>query len=164
MEGHRNTRQAAIDELSRIAKEGGGRLTAAEVVQHARDPASPLHHLFEWDDEKAAHEHRLDQARALIRSCQVVVERRDVSLKVPRYVRDAEAGAGEQGYIETATLRTREDAARDALVAEFARVGSMLSRARALAAYFDLVDDVSDLEARVGALRAHVQGATPAEH
>lgn len=164
MAEHRNKRQAALDELNRIAKEGGGRITPAAVVAHARDPASPLHHLFEWDDRVAAEQHRLEQARTLLRSCQVVVERRDVTLRVPRFVRDTEAERDAQGYVETAVLRTHQDAARDALVAEFSRVGSGLARARALAAYFDMVDDVSVLEESVGALRLRVEATATPEH
>lgn len=38
----------------------------------ARDEASPLHPAFEWDDAKAAHAHRLEQASYLIRSVVIV--------------------------------------------------------------------------------------------
>jgi hypothetical protein len=38
------------------------------VVDSARDPESPLHCHFEWDDAVAAEKHREEQARGLIRS------------------------------------------------------------------------------------------------
>jgi hypothetical protein len=49
-----------------------GCLKPEVVVAHAKPEASPIHRVFEWDDEVAAEEYRLIQARALCRS--VVVE------------------------------------------------------------------------------------------
>lgn len=51
-----------------------GELTAAAVVADARSATSVLHPLFEWDDRKAAHKYRLDQAGHIIRCVTVVVE------------------------------------------------------------------------------------------
>ncbi len=45
-----------------------GSLTAAIVLQGAKAKRSPLHPLFEWDDNAAAHEYRLVQAREVLRS------------------------------------------------------------------------------------------------
>lgn len=59
-------------ELDRLAK--GGTLTAVRVVNAARATRSPLHRFFEWNNAKAAHEYRLEQARHLIRSIEVVYE------------------------------------------------------------------------------------------
>lgn len=60
-----------IIELKRIAKEHGGILRPETVVEEARPKSSPLHKRFTWDNNKAAHEYRIWQARQLIR---VVVE------------------------------------------------------------------------------------------
>lgn len=38
------------------------------VVERAKDPDSPLHSHFEWDDAKAAESHRLNQARQIIQA------------------------------------------------------------------------------------------------
>ena len=43
-------------------------LHAEDVVAAARDPLSPLHSKFQWDDSKAAHRYRLWQARQIIAS------------------------------------------------------------------------------------------------
>ena len=43
-------------------------LHAEDVVSAARDPISPLHGKFEWEDSKAAQQYRLWQARKLIAS------------------------------------------------------------------------------------------------
>lgn len=49
-----------------------GQLTPALVVDEARDPASPLHSRFEWDDSIAGEQWRKSQAQELIRSVRVV--------------------------------------------------------------------------------------------
>ena len=53
--------------LLALAELHQGRVTPEIVVEAARDPASPLHSAFTWDDAQAAHEHRLAQARVLLR-------------------------------------------------------------------------------------------------
>lgn len=54
--------------FSEIARKNGNQLHARSVVDEARDPTSPLHRHFEWDDSKAAEGYRVQQARALIRT------------------------------------------------------------------------------------------------
>ena len=54
-------------EMERICEKHGGLLQADDVVSAAKSARSPLHSRFEWDDTKAGHEHRLWQARQLIR-------------------------------------------------------------------------------------------------
>ena len=44
-----------------------GTLTAHIIVEVAAEEDHPLHNRFEWDDEKAGHAYRLQQARQLIR-------------------------------------------------------------------------------------------------
>lgn len=53
--------------FSEIAQKHDNHLRAHVVVDEARNPASPLHKHFEWDDAVAAEGYRLQQARALIR-------------------------------------------------------------------------------------------------
>lgn len=66
--------QAAGEELERIRVCGNGRLVAAQVVDASRPDDAPLHDHFEWDDQQAAEQFRIDQARYLIRSITVSVE------------------------------------------------------------------------------------------
>lgn len=56
------------EELEMLRDQHGGVVPPEAVVEFARDPATALHAKFEWDDEKAAHEHRLNQARFLLRT------------------------------------------------------------------------------------------------
>ena len=45
-----------------------GELEPIDVLNDARNPNSPLHTFFEWDEGAAAEAYRLNQARGLIRS------------------------------------------------------------------------------------------------
>lgn len=80
-----------VRELRIISDQNGGLLNPVLVVERARHPESPLHSQFEWDDSKAAAEHRLEQARRLIRVCVTVIsgssepERIWVSLESDRH-------------------------------------------------------------------------------
>lgn len=51
-----------------------GIITPEAVVLAACDDRNPLHEEFCWDDSQAAHAYRLDQARSLIRSIEVVYD------------------------------------------------------------------------------------------
>lgn len=59
--------QIAAERLAEI-KSDRGSLTPRYVVDDAASNNSPLHRCFEWDDDKAADNYRLDQARKLIGS------------------------------------------------------------------------------------------------
>lgn len=64
--------------LSEIEKTQGA-ITAHAVLAVAKNPKSPLHGLFEWDNTQAAEKYRLFQARMIIRSVSIhIVEQPDV--------------------------------------------------------------------------------------
>lgn len=63
-------------ELARLQREKG-ELTAEVVVEAARDPRSPLHDAFDWDPQRAAHEHWLHIGRRLIKSVAIRYEKRE---------------------------------------------------------------------------------------
>jgi len=71
------TRDAQIvgEHIEMLRKEYQGKFTPRHILQDARNPNSPLHSFFEWDDSAGAEKHRLQQARGLIRA--VVVTYRD---------------------------------------------------------------------------------------
>lgn len=79
--GWRPGSQISIDaakagrELERIEKALNRPLTAEDVLERARDDKNVLHGAFEWDDAKAAHEHRIGQAGHLMRSITVDISR-----------------------------------------------------------------------------------------
>lgn len=64
---------AKAAELLRIYKKYG-EMKASYLVDESRDESAPYHNDFEWDNEKAGHEYRLNQARRLIRVHYVVLD------------------------------------------------------------------------------------------
>jgi hypothetical protein len=73
-----NGRPDRVAALHQIAEAHGGILQPKAVVDAARNPNSPLHDAFEWNDSAAAEAYRLYQARQLIR---VVVRYEQVGTK-----------------------------------------------------------------------------------
>lgn len=64
--------QAIGEELQRISSVYS-ELRAEYVVEEAQNPANILYSYFEWDDTEAARKFRLEQARSVIRSIEVVM-------------------------------------------------------------------------------------------
>lgn len=130
-------------ELQRL-EDANGRLTATIVLEAARSPSSVLHSRFEWDDQQAAHSHRLEQARQLIRSVRVEIVTETKNVSTVSYVRDPEAGE-EQGYVSTKQLTMEPINAAKLVDQEFARAMACLARAETLAEALG-VTDVGDLK------------------
>lgn len=65
--------QAYGEELHRLQAKHKG-VTAETVLDAASRSRSPLHGHFEWDDTRAAREHRLHEARKLIQGIEVRIE------------------------------------------------------------------------------------------
>ncbi len=86
-----------------LALKRRGTITPERVVEAARDPKSPLHSRFCWDDTEAAHQWRLQQARQLIRVCVSVLPGTTVNERVfVSLARDAYKEGG--GYRVTAEV------------------------------------------------------------
>lgn len=75
------------------AVQATGPLTPPRVVEIARPDTSPLHHAFEWDDEKAAQAHREEQARYLLRSIVIVREGQEDTRPIRAFVHVSDADA-----------------------------------------------------------------------
>ena len=92
-----------LAELERIRSENQGVLAPSAVVAEAESEASILHEFFDWDDASAGHQHRLWQARQLIRVT----------------VRMMESESGKRNvrvYVSLRQDRTEEDGGYRALV------------------------------------------------
>lgn len=80
LEGRPNTQADAPDNADEVAavlleiEKAYGQVTPNDVVESARDPASPLHDHFEWDNGLAADQWRIAQARTLIASVRVKLQ------------------------------------------------------------------------------------------
>lgn len=130
-------RAAAIKAL----EDRHGRLTAEDLVQEARSPKHPMHRDFLWDDKKAGHQHRLDQARRYISEVRFVVTDVTRPIKGIYYVRDPDAHPN-QGFIATQKLRSNKDVAKEALLYEVQRLEGQLERCKQVAAVLDLEDEI----------------------
>lgn len=152
-----NIKQAAAAEINRLSKAFGGKITPAQLVDAARQPSSPLHPYFEWNNDTAAEKYREIQARTLLRSCHVRYEVHNRKVSIPAYVRDPEAGEADQGYTPTATVKTDADLAREVLLKEFDRAASMLRRARNLGAYFEMEADIDSMVGSLCLMRNQIE-------
>jgi hypothetical protein len=116
-------------EINRIYQEHNG-ITPSLLVEEAKNPESVLHHLFEWDDEKAGHAYRLDQARQIITSVKVNIVSETKMISAVSYVRDPRVPGDQQGYVSIETLKTDKDLAKESIKLEFARAYSHLQKAK----------------------------------
>lgn len=135
-----------------------GDLTAELLVKESnprnrRGVAHALAPLIEWDDSKAAHQHRVYLARRIISSARpVLVERGGLRVRAPYYVRDPEKPSGQQGYRDVLAIKTHEEQIADVMAAEIARAGSLLERALAIALELDRGEDVEHIRSALKAL------------
>lgn len=72
-----------------------GPLTNQIVLDGARAESSPIHPLFEWDDQIAAEQYRLNQATKLICNLTVEIETEDKPIEVRAYMNVSEQKTGE---------------------------------------------------------------------
>ena len=72
--------QVAGEEVERIARIKP--LTPEVIVEESKEQQSPLHPIFEWDNERAGHEWRKQQARVMLGNL-VTVQIEEVELKEP---------------------------------------------------------------------------------
>ena len=68
--------ETITEELRFIQTNNNGTLLPYQVVEYAKDPNTLLHKKFEWEDSVAAYQHRLWQARQVIRLELIVVDRK----------------------------------------------------------------------------------------
>jgi hypothetical protein len=129
------------EEIKSLERENGN-LDPNDVVERARDVNSPMHGFFEWDDNEAAKQYRINQACLLIRRVKVQVTVRDVDLDVVRYVRDPEASGQ---YSNILRVRGEEARSRDVVVDEMARVKGAAKRARAVATVLGTTAQVDEI-------------------
>lgn len=108
---------AVLAALEEIRTSNDGLLLPQTVVEHARNPESPLHDCFEWDDSEAAEQFRLWQARSLIRVCVTVEPQTQQTIRTYVSVMPQRKESG-GGYLST--IEAMSDPVQRALVLETA--------------------------------------------
>jgi hypothetical protein len=127
------------------------RLTARAVLADARNPNTPTHSLFEWNDHKAAAAYRVEQAERVLRAIEVVIH------------------ADDHDPITTRAFVVVSDGARNGYTSAAVAMGDPLLRAQVLARalkeleswqrkYHDL-EELADLFAVIDARVAVTAGA-----
>lgn len=134
--------QIAAERLKKI-KAQSGELTPRAVVDDASSPRSPLHPCFEWNDEKAADNYRLSQARKLIGSIVVAeIDDMPINLETRAFVHVTVDSGARYEAIEVAMA----DSSMRNEVIEKAKREIKLWRAR-YAAYEEFADLVNRIDA-----------------
>lgn len=132
-----------------------GRLTPEAVVEAAKDPDSPGHAYFDWDDGEAAHKWRISQARSIL-SVKVVRKDSESSYKAPRYVHDPFVEPAQQMYVAVRYAKTDDQLKREIMLDEIARVEAGIVRAQGLAKYFSVESELNNLSSLAKSLRTRV--------
>jgi hypothetical protein len=130
-----------------------GAITAGDVVAEAKRKTSPIHSEFEWDDKKAAHEHRKERARCMIRSLVVIrdkapnVESRQYEVSV-RTNKEPGEPAPEKVYLTTEQI-LQDPIQREKLLgralAEIAAMRQRYAGLSELAVVFKAIDNLLDV-------------------
>tara|TARA_Y100000310_G_scaffold187429_1_gene187465 strand:- start:510 stop:944 length:435 start_codon:yes stop_codon:yes gene_type:complete len=96
------------ERLELIKKQKGGKFKPADVVDDARKKSSPLHNHFEWDDNEASKQYRLQQARYLV-SCIVEVMVIEGVQSEQRSFFSVKNGGGKSVYVNVETALETPD-------------------------------------------------------
>lgn len=97
-----------LDEL-KVIKGNKPAIDPEDVVAFAADPDTALHARFEWDDSKAGHMYRVEQARHILRVYVTVVDDGGNKAPMRMFAVLREQDGGSTGY------RTTEDVLSDPL-------------------------------------------------
>lgn len=91
-----------------------GELTPQDILDDARNDNSPLHSFFEWDDNAAAEQYRLSQARGLIRSVVAIYVQEDrPAVRTRAYVHIPQ---GETSHYREASHAMSQKSTREAVL------------------------------------------------
>lgn len=138
--------QAIGERLSAI--EAAGRLTPDAVLHDARNPVSVLHNQFEWDDRKAAHKWRIEQAGYLIRSVTVSVEPNEATARTIRAFVPVEGEQENRSYVPMLKALGDTEMRKQVLKQAHAELGAVARKYRELKELSEVIqaiDQVGDL-------------------
>ncbi len=138
--------------LELLREQFQGELTPEDVLTDAANPNSPLHSFFEWDDTEAARQHRLKQARGLIRAVVAVYVSDDKpAVRQKAYVHIAERGAPH--YRETSHAMSRKDTRKQVLNRALSELIAWKKRYADLREFAGLVNIIDETAAKLSAAK-----------
>jgi hypothetical protein len=140
-------------EFIKSLADAAGNIEPASVVEAARDPDSPIHELFQWNETLAAQQQWVDTAKRLIRfvKLEIIIERETVI--APYYVVDPDRPPKSRRYLTLTTAARSRATAREVLSGELHRISQAISRALAVAAVLGMTNELQELLENVTALR-----------
>jgi hypothetical protein len=140
-------------EFIKSLADSNGNIEPASVVEAARDPDSPIHELFQWNETLAAQQQWVDTAKRLIRfvKLEIIIERETVI--APFYVVDPDRPPKSRRYLTLTTAARSRATAREVLSGELHRISQAISRALAVAAVLGMSNELQELLENVTALR-----------
>jgi hypothetical protein len=141
-----------------------GTLKPATVVEEARDPESPLHRHFNWDDTEAAQSYRLIQAGVLIRRIKVMVAPRDGGVPVRvRALVSLESDRGHDGYRSVEAVLGNTDLTRSMVATALGEFAALRRKYRDLAELSPLFGEIDRLLAASASRKQRDDAAQAAE-
>lgn len=125
-----------------------GELTPEDILDDAKHDNSPLHSFFEWKDSAAAHQHRLQQARGLIRSVVAIyVSETRPAVRQRAYVHIAE---GQTSHYREASHAMSQKSTRDAVLKRaLEELIGWQKRYHDLHEFADLFDGIDQLQLKL---------------
>jgi hypothetical protein len=105
--------QIVGQELERLEIKPGDFHRTTDILESASDPESPLYAAFPWDDEQAAHQHRLGIARSMLRNITYVVIEGEKREKRPAYIHIIDDDGPK--YVRSERVSTDEEVRRKAI-------------------------------------------------
>lgn len=135
---------AVGNHIELLRQQQKGELTPEDVLSDARNPNSPLHSFFEWDDTAAAQQHRLQQARGLIRAVVAIYVSEDKpAVRAKAYVHIPEGGAPH--YRETTHAMSQTKTRKMVLQRAWRELQAWRDRYKDLQEFADLIAVIDDV-------------------
>lgn len=113
----------------------GDEITAAEVLEYARDENTELHKCFEWDDSEAAEKYRRIQARDVIRLLVIKEDEKPTERPEIRFYYKID---NERGYQPTQIIVRNEDTYKALLERAY-------SELRAFKAKYSMLEELTEI-------------------
>ena len=142
-------------ELDRIRGDNGGALRPAEVVKQSRPKGAPLHNEFQWNKDKAAMSHWIDQAKYIIRAVRIVKQPSPEvkPIETRAFISTTEKAEDGPVYVSIQEAIESPDIRHEVL---YKAHKSLIAIKRDIAAFSDLVDALEIIDTALSAIDAHL--------